>query len=275
MNPITQKLRAIIAAKESNLCVAADLTTCAEVLNLAEKIGDKICILKTHVDILTDFTPDLPTKLREIADRKNFLIFEDRKFADIGNTVKMQFQGGIYKIADWADIVNVHPITGWSAWFGLLFSERPVGVLFLAQMTPEQFKDTNFFDEDYAKKSFKLIEQAFGTAKVRTKNGKKANFPIGFIGSAEQPEILKKLRDGSFASTPEEKKLAKDFFIMVPGVKFKNDGDGLGQTYNTPEKAIENGADVIIVGRGIYQNSDPAAEAEKYRIAGWEAMQKK
>ena len=50
--------------------------------------------------------------MKEIAREKQFLLFEDRKFGDIGNTQELQFKKSIYKISDWADLVTVHPIGG-------------------------------------------------------------------------------------------------------------------------------------------------------------------
>ncbi|KAG7252220.1 hypothetical protein CRUP_030100, partial [Coryphaenoides rupestris] len=48
-----------------------------------------------------DFTPAFCSALKDLAEKHNFLIFEDRKFADIGNT-----------ISSWSHLVNAHAVPG-------------------------------------------------------------------------------------------------------------------------------------------------------------------
>jgi uridine monophosphate synthetase len=84
-SPLTSFLLNLMSLKRTNLCVSADVTTTAELLAIAEELGDYICVLKTHADIVKDFSDRTISQLKEIASRKHFLIFEDRKFADIGS----------------------------------------------------------------------------------------------------------------------------------------------------------------------------------------------
>lgn len=77
-HPLTKQLLTIMSNKRTNLCVAVDLTKCEDILQIAESIGPHICILKTHIDIIVDFDKSFVTKLKTIASKHNFLIFEDR-----------------------------------------------------------------------------------------------------------------------------------------------------------------------------------------------------
>jgi len=58
---------------------------------------------------------------------------EDRKFADIGNTCKLQLEGGIHRIAEWADMVTVHGLPGRS----ILDVINNTGVVLVGEMSSE------------------------------------------------------------------------------------------------------------------------------------------
>lgn len=142
---VSQKLLQIALEKKSNLIASADVITTAELLDLAEKVGPNIVALKTHIDIITDFDPDETIlKLKDIAAKHNFLLMEDRKFADIGNTQELQFSYGSYKISNWADFVTAQVIAG----FDSLNCFRNVGVLAIIGMSSKgTLTDRNYREE--------------------------------------------------------------------------------------------------------------------------------
>ena len=142
---VAQKLLQIAVDKKSNLIASADVTTTKELLELAEKVGPHIVALKTHIDILLDFDPDktiLP--LKDLAAKYNFLLMEDRKFADIGNTQELQFSYGMYKISNWADFVTAQVIAGYDS----LDCFRNVGVVAILGMSSKgTLTDQNYREE--------------------------------------------------------------------------------------------------------------------------------
>lgn len=236
-NPTAKRLFGVMEEKQTNLCVAVDVTTKQELLDLAEAVGPAVCVLKTRTDTVDDFDEDLVIHLQRLSEKYNFLLFEDHTFADIGIAVKHQYQDGIYHIADWADIINAHPIVGPGVIEGLkeVGLHKGRGLLLLAQMTSKD----NLISSEYTAEAVRMA-------------GDHADFAIGFISN------------GNVSDNPQ-------FIHFTPGVHINREGDRLGQQYQSPEEAIRQGADIIIVGRGITKSHNPEAAAKHYQDIAWEA----
>lgn len=115
-HPLSEYLFRLMVLKRSNLCLSADVSSVKTLIELATSIGPSIVVLKTHFDILNDWDSHPHTgtgaQLRALARRYGFLIFEDRKFSDIGSTVQKQYSDGPGKIVEWAHITNAHILPG-------------------------------------------------------------------------------------------------------------------------------------------------------------------
>jgi orotidine-5'-phosphate decarboxylase len=161
----------------------------------------------------------------------------------------LQYQAGIYRIANWSDITNAHPIPGEGIIKGLAEVGIPKqrGLLLLAEMSSKG----NLCSSNYAQETYEMAKR-------------NRNFVFGFIGQ----------RRLTNAQGVEE----VDFIYMTPGVGLHSSSDSLGQQYRTPQQVIEeSGCDVIIVGRGIYAslsegNLDQVVQkAEEYRKKAWDS----
>jgi orotidine-5'-phosphate decarboxylase len=213
-------------------------------------------MVKTHIDIISfpsvDAIRTFTSALTDLSKKHNFLIFEDRKFADIGSTVQHQYRGGVYNIASWAHITNAHSFPGPGIVTGLgevMLKEvkEPRGLLLLAEMSSAGNLST---EGEYRQKTLRMAREH-------------KDVVCGFIAMGNQ--IITESGDDS-----------DDFIFMTPGVNLADKGDAHGQQYQSPEFVIgEKKSDIIIVGRGIIKAEDPVAVAEKYRAAGWEAYEKR
>ena len=236
--------------KKSLVCLAADRNTMAGLFELMEAVGPHVAALKTHVDLVDDWSPEAWADFCKAAHAADLLIFEDRKFADIGKISRSQM-AGIYDIRTWSDLVTAHLISGPDIVDGLQAGWKDVGrsggVLLLAQMSSRG----NLLHPDYTRE---VVEKGTGHDGV-----------FGFIGNGSRPAELASLR----ASVGEAK------MIWTPGVNLAV-GDGeMGQRYGDPTEAVLAGSDCIIVGSGIHKADDPAAAAAAYAEASWKGLLKR
>ena len=223
-NSMVRQYMEVVCRKQSLVILAADLRTMEGWSNLIDEVGPHIAALKTHVDLVDDWNASDWAALCSKAAEHDLLIFEDRKFADIGPISRGQM-AGVYDIRSWANVVTAHGISGPDVVDGLCAGWNDVGreggVLLLAQMSSRG----NLLGLD-----------GYTDAMVSAGNANAGVF--GFIGNGSRPAELSELK-----AKVGDKKL-----IWTPGVNLAV-GDGeMGQRCGDPSEAILSGSDGIIVG---------------------------
>ena len=247
-NSMVRQYMDVVCRKQTMVILAADLRTMDALADLIGAVGPYIAALKTHVDLVDDWTADGWSALCTLAAEHDLLIFEDRKFADIGPISRGQM-AGVYDIRSWANVVTAHGISGPDIVDGLCAGWNDVGceggVLLLAQMSSRG----NLLGLDGYTDA--MVSAGIANAGV-----------FGFIGNGSRPAELSELRG----------KVGDKKLIWTPGVNLAV-GDGeMGQRYGDPSEAILSGSDGIIVGSGIYKSDSPQDVAKAYAHISWVAL---
>ncbi|MCX7820646.1 MAG: orotidine-5'-phosphate decarboxylase [Brevinematales bacterium] len=173
--------------------------------------------------------------------QKNKEVFLDLKFFDIPNTVK-----GVSKIATkiGVDMFTIHLLGGvemikaaidgvHEAFEQCRLNNKPLilGVTILTSM-----------NEDIIKRDLKieleLKDMILHLAKMGYENGLK-----GFVCSPHEISLLKT-------------NLSKDIIVVTPGVRLEADEKGDQKRVMTPQMAMKEGADYIVVGRSVLTKPD-------------------
>lgn len=213
----------------SRIIVALDYSSAEDALRLAEKLEPRLCRLKVGKELFTAAGPNLVEKLMH----KGFDIFLDLKFHDIPNTVAKACKAAA-NLGVW--MINVHALGGRK----MLMAAReviPQGSSKLIAVTLLTSMDQNDLAE------------------------------IGLQGTPDQiVERLARLAqdcalDGVVCSALEavnlRHQLGRDFCLVTPGIRPVDNQSDDQKRITTPQQAIRNGANYLVIGRPVTQAKDP------------------
>lgn len=225
-NPASQDPKKII--------VALDFPNQDAALDMADKLDNQLCRVKVGKELFTRCGPQLVKELHN----RSFEVFLDLKFHDIPNTTA----NAVLAAADmgvW--MVNVH------AMGGRKMMEAAKSILAQNQLTQT-----------------KLI-----AVTVLTSMSKEDINEVGFSGEPE--DIVSRLAqlakdselDGVVCSAQEARLIkhqcGPSFLTVTPGIRLPASRQDDQTRVMTPEKAVQNQADYLVIGRPITQAQDPSA----------------
>ena len=201
----------------SKICVAIDRRTTADIKPFIEALGPHVGCIKLHADMIEDFDASFVEYLCDAKTRFGCLFWEDRKLADIGQTMQHQLCHPLYNIAAWADIVSCHALVGAESLQALSAVAPSMMLVLIAQMSSAG----NTLDTTYTQQAIRVAQQVESV--------------VGIVCQTEQPD-------------------AAPLLTFVPGIASSSvSQDDCGQRYHsTAQKTF---ADVWVIGRAIVGTS--------------------
>jgi len=219
------------------LIVALDVDTLAEAQVLVRKLSAHVGWFKVGVHLFTREGPPVCRLVKDSGAR----LFLDLKFHDIPNTVRGAVRSAL-EIG--ADMLTLHASGGEAMLRGAREAVDASGrtdVLLVAVtvLTHLDLEDlTSLWSSALTPED--LVTSLAGVAK---RSGM-----TGVVASAREARLIKEA-------------VGEDFIVVTPGIRLPDRGSGKDDQVRvvTPEQAVRNGADYLVVGRPIIAAKDPVA----------------
>jgi orotidine-5'-phosphate decarboxylase len=219
---------------DDRLIVALDVPNLIQGMALVDRLGDSVSFYKIGLGMLTGGGLALANELKQERGKRVFL---DMKLFDIGATIEAAVRG----LAQYGlDFLTVHgdPQVVRAAAEGKAGSDMKILAVTVLTSLDRADLDANLIKAgDIAQITLERAAHALEAG------------ADGVIASPQEAAMIRAL--------PQ----ARGKLIVTPGVRPAGAAQGDQKRIATPAQAIADGADHIVVGRPIWQASDPAAAA--------------
>jgi len=217
--------------REPRLILALDVENRQQALKWVKLLRPKIGIFKVGLQLYTACGPRIVSDIRSMGGD----VFLDLKFNDIPNTMA---RAAAEAVKQKVSMITVHTLSGPAALkevAGVCSGSRTkvLGVTILTSICPHFLKDLKI--------NRTLPEEVAYLAMMAKRSG--------LDGVVCSPLEARDIR----------KRTGRDFIIVTPGIRSKNDACGDQNRVSGISEAVSNGSNFLVIGRPILTAPDPAA----------------
>ncbi len=207
---------------EPKLALALDVENQEEAFSILDQLGNEKIIIKIGYLLFIKEGSDLIKKIK----KKGFEVFLDLKLHDIPNTV---YNGVKSAVEIGADYLTIHTLGGKEMMEKAVEAKRGSDLKLLGVTV------LTSHNEDY----LKYLGTRYSLDQLTLKLAKTA-VSLGVDGIVSSPFEVRRLKE----------EIKKEFICVTPGIRFSNSDDDQKRVA-TPEFAVKEGADILVIGRPI------------------------